>query len=261
MNRTIFFNHLRKSKDIFGSTLSQATVTGIESILDAGSSLPIHHLANVLAQVYRETGGYMAPIKETVMPSHKDKNPSDAEVIRRLDNAYAKGQLTWVKTPYWGKGAFGRGQIQLTHEDNYRKFGITSYADALKPEVSARVAVEGMSKGMFTGKKLSDYNFPAALDAPPKLNPRRIVNGPDGSDAEVARNHRAFYSALLAAGYAPVHEGYYHDLSSEDALAIVRAPAVPAPDRTKDELITQDEVKGLFAPIVALLKAIFGGRK
>lgn len=203
MNRATFFNHLRESKVIFGSALSQATVTGIESILDAGSSLPIHHLANVLAQVYRETGGYMAPIKETVMPAHKDKNPSDAVVIKRLDTAFAKGQLTWVKTPYWRNGAFGRGQIQLTHENNYRNFGITDYADALKPDVSARVAVEGMSKGMFTGKKLSDYNFPAALNAAPKDNPRRIVNGQDGSDAEVARNHRAFYSALLAAGYRP----------------------------------------------------------
>lgn len=202
MNRTAFFDHLRGSV-LFQKGFSQPTVTGIESLLDAGSSLSPHHLANVLAQVYRETGGYMAPIKETVMPSHKDKNPSDATVIKRLDTAYANGQLPWVKAPYWREGEFGRGQLQVTHKVNRLKFGITNRDDLLKPEVSARVAIEGMSKGMFTGKKLSDYDFPAALDAPPKSNPRRIVNGPDGSDAEVARNHRAFYSALLAAGYLP----------------------------------------------------------
>lgn len=132
-----------------------------------------------------------------------DTNPSDAEVIRRLDNAFAKGQLPWVKTPYWRNGEFGRGQIQLTHEANRLKFGITNRDDLLKLEVSARVAVEGMSKGMFTGKKLADYKFPAALYAPAKLHPRRIVNGVDGSDAEVSASHIAFYEALLAAGYQP----------------------------------------------------------
>ena len=56
-----------------------------------------------------------------------------------------------------------------------------------------------MSKGKFTGRKLSDYDFPADLDAPPAHNPRRIVNGKDGSDAEVARYHRQFYEAIMAA--------------------------------------------------------------
>lgn len=202
MDKTTFYNSLRSA---FGP-LSEPQVTGIEALLKAGSQLQIHHLANVLANVRRETGGYMSPIKETVMPDHKDKNPSDAEVIRRLDKAFAAGQLKWVKTPYWRGGAFGRGQIQLTHDDGYKRFGITKYDDALKLDVSARVAVEGMRDGKFTGKKLSDYNFPTALNAAPKQNPRRIVNGQDGSDAEVAASHMAFYTALLAAGYAPVQQ-------------------------------------------------------
>jgi predicted chitinase len=203
MNRSAFFQHMRRSDvPIMGTNLSQRQVEGIEALLDAGRDLPLHHMANVLAQVWRETGGGMYPIKETVFPSHKNKNPSDAEVIRRLDTAYAKGQLPWVKKPYWRDGWFGRGQIQITHWANYHRFGISNPDDALKLDVSSRVAVEGMRDGSFTGRKLADFIFPEALDNPPAQNPRRIVNGNDGSDAEVARAHKHFAAALKAGGWA-----------------------------------------------------------
>jgi hypothetical protein len=197
MNLDTFFNAIRPA---FGS-LNVKQVDGMIALIDAGKKLPLHHMANVLAQVRRETGGYMYPIKETVFPSHKEKNPSDATVIARLDKAFAAGKLPWVTSPYWRDGWFGRGQIQLTHKANYAKFGIINPANALRPNVSAHVAVKGMVGGMFTGKKLADYNFPEALDAPPKLNPRRIVNGQDGSDREVAHFHRQFASALSVAGW------------------------------------------------------------
>jgi hypothetical protein len=201
MTRAAFFDKIRPE---FGGKLAPETVAGIEALLDAGRDLPLQHMANVLAQVRRETGGYMAPIKETVMPWHKDKNPSDAEVIRRLDNAFARGQLKGVKTPYWRSGEFGRGQIQVTHERNRKKFGIKNRDDLLKLSVSAQVAVDGMSKGLFTGKKLADYTFTRDLKNPVKTNPRRIVNGNDGSDAEVAASHMMFAEALaLLAPRAP----------------------------------------------------------
>lgn len=203
MNREAFFNAIRPA---FGGSLSASQVAGMNALLDAGAGLPLHHMANVLAQVRRETGGYMFPIKETVMPSHKDKIPSDAAVIARLDKAFAAGKLKRVKTPYWRDGWFGRGQIQLTHKANYAKFGITNPTDALRPEVSARIAVRGMVEGMFTGRKLADYAFPAALDAPPAQNPRRIVNGQDGSDREVAGFHRQFAAALEKAGWGSAPE-------------------------------------------------------
>jgi predicted chitinase len=198
MDRTAFFDAIRPA---FGNRLASYHVTGMVALLDAGADLPLHHMANVLAQVRRETGGIMAPIKETVAPSHADKDPSDLEVIRRLDRAYAAGKLPWVKAPYWRDGWFGRGQIQLTHRANYAKFGISNPADALLPHISAHVAVTGMRDGMFTGRKLADYSFPADLDAPPDRNPRRIVNGKDGSDAQVAKFHRQFAAALIKAGW------------------------------------------------------------
>jgi predicted chitinase len=193
-----FFAAIRPA---FGGKLSQRQVDGMAALLNAGKDLPLHHMANVLAQVRRETGGIMAPIKETVMAHHQDQNPTDATVIARLDRAFAAGKMKGVKAPYWRQGWFGRGQIQITHKSNYARFGIKNPDDALKPDVSARIAVTGMRDGMFTGRKLADYEFPAALGAPVPQNPRRIVNGNDGSDAEVARFHLAFAEALQAAGW------------------------------------------------------------
>jgi hypothetical protein len=54
---------------------------------------------------------------------------------------------------------------------------------------------------MFRKFGLGDYTFPRDLDNPPDTNPRRIVNGKDGSDKEVAGNHRLFHAALVAAGW------------------------------------------------------------
>lgn len=209
MNMQKFFAHIREN--LYGGILLQSNVDGINAILHVAASVGVtnpHHIANILAQVHHETGGYMLPIKETVQASHTDKNPSDAEVIRRLDNAFAAGKLPWVKKPYWRTGWFGRGQIQISHENNYKKLGdaigVNLVADrdrALELEVSAAIAVVGMTRGLFTGKKLGDYIFPLALKSEPKTNPRRIVNGVDGSDAEVAGSHMLFYSALMAAGF------------------------------------------------------------
>jgi len=209
MNREAFFAAIRPA---FGNRLSQPQVAGIEAILYAAIEAKVldpHHVAHVLAHVRRETGGYMSPIKETVMPSHRDKNPSDAEVMQRLERAFARGKLPWVKKPYWRDGAFGRGPIQITHWRNYEKIGRAIGVDlrgkpdlAMDPTIGGKIAVIGMRDGLFTGKKLADYRFPAALDAAPKNHPRRIVNGQDGSDAEVAKFHRQFHAALVKAGWS-----------------------------------------------------------
>jgi predicted chitinase len=247
VNRAAFFTSLRqRNSGVFGTSLSQAQVRGCEAILDACRRHEVtddRHVANILAQVYHETGGYMMPIKETVMPHHKDKSPSDAEVIRRLDNAFSRGQLPWVKAPYWRDGWFGRGMIQITHRDNYERLGarlginlVGNRALALDPRVSADIAVVGMAEGLFTGRRLSQY-FGAAADN--ALGARRIVNGQDGTDATVAGYHRAFLAAIQAGG------GIRDEAAERDA----------APDNTHARPDTHEPKRGPVAGLVALLVA------
>lgn len=245
MNRKVFYDRLRGAYGPF----SVPTVTGMEALLDAGqiAALPIWHMAHVLGHVRRETGGYMGPIKETVYASHPNKNPSDATVIARLDTAFRKGQLTWVKTPYWREGWFGRGQIQLTHKTNYAKNSDIAGADlvarrdlALDPRISARIAVLGMKFGRFTGKRLADYTFPEDLDNAPKYNPRRIVNGVDGSDAEVAASTRRYHAALHAAGWNPAE----------------RPPVIVTPETPQPEDLA-DAKPSLISRIIAAIVAAY----
>ena len=80
----------------------------------------------------------------------------------------------------------GRGLIQITWKTNYLKFGIKDPAAALTWPVSLDVAFRGMIKGMFTGKKLSDYIKPGKT--PNFVGARAIINGTD--------------RAKLIAGYA-----------------------------------------------------------
>jgi hypothetical protein len=238
MNLDLFFDRIRKAP--FRGRLSASQVDGVKAILDACERHGVtdtDEVAHVLAHVLRETGGHMLGIKETVMPSHRDKNPSDATVIARLDKAWADGKLKGVKAPYWRDGAFGRGPIQITHWSNYVKFGkrlgipLRQKPElALDRDIGADIAVVGMKEGLFRKLKLSDFRFPAALDAPPGRNPRRIVNGNDGSDAEVAASHRAFAAALRAAGHGTGAGRQQPAPSAPDDIEAGAEP-VTAPDK------------------------------
>lgn len=204
-----FYDTVRQ--DIFGGSLTRSQVEGLRRIGSTceRAGLPIEQAAYVLASVYHETGGRMQPVRETFADT-------DDQAIRRLGNAWTSGKLPWVKTPYWrkdgnGRSWFGRGDIQLTHEDNYRKqqaklsdhhlratsvpYQVHDNPEvALYPQTSALIAVLGMRDGDFTGKKLSDYIQPGKADY---LNARRIVNGTDRA-AQIAGYARHFEGAIRA---------------------------------------------------------------
>lgn len=209
MNRPAFYAALReRGSGVFGTSLSKKQFEGVEAILDEaqrrGTSL--FHLAAILAEGYHETGGQMQPVKETVYASSKDRNPSDAVVISRLEKAFKAGKLPWVKTPYWRGGWFGRGLIQLTHKANYDKFGVTKQS-ALDLKTSVRVMFDGMEKGLFTGRKLSDYDVVLFVHPPiPSFKyyaSRAIVNGDMAENgAKIDAYGRAFEAALREAGYS-----------------------------------------------------------
>ncbi len=256
MDRKAFFASLRRRESgVFGTSLSQAQVDGTEAFVDScirnGVTDP-WDAALIGANIYHETGGYMLPIKETVMPYHKDKNPSDATVIARLDRAWAKGQLPWVKTPYWRDGAFGRGPIQTTHWHNYGKIGkrlglpLREKPELLlEPDHGADSAVIGMMEGLYTGKKISDYELPRDLSNSPAMHPRRIVNGKDGTDDDISAYTRAFHAAFVAAGY--------------DGQQSTQKPAQsdPPPGAPTQPKTSRSPLAAFFMAIIKL----FGGKK
>jgi len=154
-----------------------------------------HQTAYVLATAFWETGRSMKPIKETVMAHHKDKNPSDSEVIARLDRWSAKiGRTTNI---YWRDGWLGRGYVQLTHRRNYefagQKLGldlVNAPEMVMKPDIAARILVQGMMDGWFTGRGLPQYVGNGVKDY---INARRVVNGTDkaGEIAAIADQYEA----------------------------------------------------------------------
>lgn len=243
MNRADFYSYLRRRDvPLFGTSLSKKQVVAIDALLDAGEGLPLDHMAHVLAEIHHETGGGMYPVKETVFPHSKNQNPTDAEVIRRLDAAFAKGRLPWVKAPYWRDGWFGRGGIQVTHKNNYAKASAVSNVDLvshpeklLDPVVSAIVAVEGCRHGIFTGKRLSDFDG-VQFD---HYNARAIVNGDKKANGQkIAVNAGLFANALYSAGWGEKRP----------------AQAQVVPDAVSGGINSQSLWTRLFAAILGILR-------
>lgn len=153
--------------------------------------------ACILGNTYWETAHTMEPVRETLAAS-------DEQAISRLDRWWETKRPSWVKTPYWRDGFFGRGYVQLTHKRNYafagEKLGINLVAQpglALEAETAATILVRGCLEGWFTGKKLSDY---LTLTKSDYVGARRIINGTNKAQA-IAELCRDYEAQLLADGY------------------------------------------------------------
>ena len=138
-----------------------------------------------------------------------------------------------MSKPYWREGWFGRGLIQITHEENYRKLGL-SKASALDLKSSVRATFDGMEQGLFTGKKLADYDYLITRnpDVPgyKYFNSRAIVNGDTAKNgAMIAGYAKAFERALVSAGYKATavvsHEVPVRDSQADLPVAGAEQPA------------------------------------
>ena len=92
----------------------------------------------------------------------------------------------------------GRGYVQITWQENYERFGkvlnidlVTNPMLALRPEISWKITELGMTKGLFTGKKLSDY----FNDKTDWINARKIINGLDKAEL-IARYAEKIHSVI-----------------------------------------------------------------
>lgn len=141
---------------------------------DEMNGLSLDHLAYILATTYHETAHTMRPVTEYGSQS------------------YLRSKSYW---PY-----IGRGYVQLTWRENYAKYGIADTPEkALDPDFSAYVLIDGMTRGVFTGRKLSDY-FNETKNDP--VQARRIVNGMDRADL-IAGYHYKILAALKRASSGP----------------------------------------------------------
>lgn len=174
ITRPTFYNNIRP---LFGK-ITPKQLEGMEAILNAWSASGYtdpRWLAYILATVFHETARKMQPVKE-----------------------YG-GEKYLRSKPYYPY--YGRDLVHTTWISNYEKVkrftgvDVVSNPDLIMQiETAAKVAIEFMAKGYYTGRKLSHYFNDTKTDW---VNARRIINGTDKAK-EIAEIAERFYSALLA---------------------------------------------------------------
>jgi len=132
---------------LFGGRLTQSQVSGMTPLLDEAARLNLDDrdlVSYPLATSYHETVNRMQPVRETLAST-------DAGAVAELEMAWKTGKLGSVKMPHWrvdanGKSWFGRGDVRVTHEENYRRMGEILGIDfvgnpslALDSAISARI--------------------------------------------------------------------------------------------------------------------------
>lgn len=183
-NLQTFFTEYRT---YFGKISKQQTIDVLSAILEANTAkynLTLEQLAYLLATAYHETGHDFVPKRELGGATYFiRKYWNNQKVAKWLGNDNSSEAVKYC----------GRGLVQITGETNYERFGIASNPEmALETGTSIRIIFEGMIKGIFTGKKLSDYNKSIGYDF---VNARRIINGVDRAN-DIAKYANYFLSIL-----------------------------------------------------------------
>jgi len=197
IDRTKFFAGIRQQP--FPGKLKQAQVDGCEVILAEWERRKIddlRFLAYMLATTKWETDDTMQPIQEAggkaYLTRMYDVNGQRPALARRNGNV----------NPGDGARYSGKGYVQLTWRNNYRKMGSllglpleNAPEMAMQPGIACQIMFEGMLHGLFTGNKLSDYFDGRITDW---VNARRIINGTDKA-VVIAGIANQFYADLVQA--------------------------------------------------------------
>lgn len=183
IDRKIFFDTYRKK---FGK-LTQGQVEGLNSLLSSFENdkelSNINEMAYMLATVKHETANKFKPISEY----------GDKPYFNRYDPVLANSDARKKRAKDMGnteKGDGykyrGRGYVQITWKNNYKKLGEILGYDlsekpelALDPKIAYAIMSHGMRNGLFTGRKLSKY---ITKDSTDYKNARKVINGLDKAD-------------------------------------------------------------------------------
>lgn len=191
IDKDYFFSSIKAS--LFNGRLNQSQVDGINFKLNAFNQSGIRDnrwKAYMLATSYHETAKTMQPIEEY----GKGRGRPYGSKLKQNRKPYE----------YPDKLYYGRGDVQLTWYENYELMGkllgiplLEQPELALDSEISAKIMIEGMTKGKsnrgdFTGVSLETY-FNATKDDP--INARRIINGLDKAHL-IAAYHYKFLLAI-----------------------------------------------------------------
>lgn len=200
-----FFAEVRRT--LFNGRLAKPQVEGMEAVLDATTDLGRRWVAYMLATAYHETGKKMQPVEENLNYSAsgllktfpKYFTPMQANSYARnperiANRAYANRMGNGDEASGDGWRFRGRGLVQITGRDNYRRYGIDKSPDrALDLGMSVHILVDGMVHGKFTSRPLSEFFRDGRSDW---VQARRIINGQDKA-LEIANYGQRFYAALI----------------------------------------------------------------
>lgn len=234
-NPTTFFSYLRRAP--FGGRLIQAQIDGVNAIVAeaAARGLSDTKTAYILATVFHETGGKMQPVREDmyyraerileVFGSKHSAKVTRAEAQKLAGNRVALAERVYglgnpSKAKELGNIAKGDGfkyrgggLDQRTGLRNYKRVGLQDNPNkVMATDIAARVMVQDMVAGAYTGEKLSDYFTANKDDA---VGARAIINGTDKAKL-IAGYHKNFFDAISAASLPLQKPDASHALATAD---------------------------------------------
>lgn len=166
--------------------LDQVQVDTVNDIVRGASHWPASWLAYGLATAWHEAR--FKPIAEW----GKGRGRPYARAGKYGQPQYGRGlvQLTWDRNYEWADSALGlNGQL------------LDNFDLALRPDIAARILVQGMETGAFTGKALRHYMTGDNATREQYRQARRIINGMDKAD-KIAGHAERFAQALRQGGWA-----------------------------------------------------------
>lgn len=195
INRDYFYSEYR---EVFGN-IKQPTVDELNFLLGKFDTSSVfdtaEKIAYALATIKRETANTFAPVNEGYWITNNR--------VGKLYNYYKINNPGALRTIFpnglYGPNYLGRGYVQVTHNFNALKLEkrtgkpYLKNPDLLLERKNAFESMEiGMSEGIFTGKKLSNYFAEGKCDF---YNARKIINGLDAA-SEIARDAELFLRCI-----------------------------------------------------------------